>query len=256
MNKLFFFEIKRMKYKKIHIILPLIVIAIGLIGIISGNAFNEAMTNEIRMVNVFQAYTQFSFIFLGFIYIYLFCEDYSKGTDQFISQLGYSKAKQIFIESIILYLYTILIVMLFIVAYALSIGCFNLSYLMLILFAIVAGTLFTLMFSCFLSMVFKKALNATAFQFLFFILFDVLNIFAYGLTNPCDSNSLATVTIRYLSGISVTHKSLSTLDLEFEKMKWVYTICPSLVYSGILFVAIFVLLSFNGGSTYVTKHKK
>ena len=28
-----------MKYKKIHIILPLIIISIGLVGIITGNAF-------------------------------------------------------------------------------------------------------------------------------------------------------------------------------------------------------------------------
>ena len=39
MSRLFKFEIKRMKYKKIHIILPLIIISIGLVGIITGNAF-------------------------------------------------------------------------------------------------------------------------------------------------------------------------------------------------------------------------
>ena len=32
MSRLFKFEIKRMKYKKIHIILPLIIISIGLVG--------------------------------------------------------------------------------------------------------------------------------------------------------------------------------------------------------------------------------
>lgn len=36
MSRLFKFEIKRMKYKKIHIILPLIIISIGLVGIITG----------------------------------------------------------------------------------------------------------------------------------------------------------------------------------------------------------------------------
>ena len=34
-----------MKYKKIHIILPLIIISIGLVGIITGNAFNENLMN-------------------------------------------------------------------------------------------------------------------------------------------------------------------------------------------------------------------
>ena len=45
MSRLFKFEIKRMKYKKIHIILPLIIISIGLVGIITGNAFNENLTS-------------------------------------------------------------------------------------------------------------------------------------------------------------------------------------------------------------------
>lgn len=75
MSRLFKFEIKRMKYKKIHIILPLIIISIGLVGIITGNAFNENLTSKVKMLNIFQAYTQFSFIFLGFVYIYLFTED-------------------------------------------------------------------------------------------------------------------------------------------------------------------------------------
>lgn len=46
MSRLFKFEIKRMKYKKIHIILPLIIISIGLVGIITGNAFNEKFNEQ------------------------------------------------------------------------------------------------------------------------------------------------------------------------------------------------------------------
>ena len=46
MSRLFKFEIKRMKYKKIHIILPLIIISIGLVGIITGNAFEYSTHSE------------------------------------------------------------------------------------------------------------------------------------------------------------------------------------------------------------------
>ena len=53
MSRLFKFEIKRMKYKKIHIILPLIIISIGLVGIITGNAFNENLTSKVKMLNIF-----------------------------------------------------------------------------------------------------------------------------------------------------------------------------------------------------------
>ena len=121
MSRLFKFEIKRMKYKKIHIILPLIIISIGLVGIITGNAFNENLTSKVKMLNIFQAYTQFSFIFLGFVYIYLFTEDSIKGTDKYISQLGYSLAVQILFKSLILYAYTLIITTAFIIGYAISI---------------------------------------------------------------------------------------------------------------------------------------
>ena len=118
MSRLFKFEIKRMKYKKIHIILPLIIISIGLVGIITGNAFNENLTSKVKMLNIFQAYTQFSFIFLGFVYIYLFTEDSVKGTDKYISQLGYSLAVQILFKSLILYAYTLIITTAFIIGYS------------------------------------------------------------------------------------------------------------------------------------------
>lgn len=251
MNKLFRFEMKRMKYKKIHIILPLIIVAIGLIGIISGNAFNVNMDNKVRMVNIFQAYTQFSFLFLGFVYIYLFTEDVSKGTNRYISQLGYSQLQQIFVKSVLLYVYTILIVVLFILGYAASIQLLDASYLLLIVSSIVAGTLFTLLFACLMSLLLKKTLLATVIHFLFFILFDILNIFVFGLTNPCDSNSLSTVTIRSVSGIATTHRSLDTLHLDFDRFQWVYSLCPSLVYSIIIGVVVLVILMRKDRSSFL-----
>ena len=153
-----------MKYKKIHIILPLIIISIGLVGIITGNAFNENLTSKVKMLNIFQAYTQFSFIFLGFVYIYLFTEDSIKGTDKYISQLGYSLAVQILFKSLILYAYTLIITTAFIIGYAISINFTDLDYLMLIVCSIAAALLFTITFACLMSIIFKKALDATAFQ--------------------------------------------------------------------------------------------
>ena len=140
--------------------------------------------------------------------------------------------------------------------YALSINYLDLGYLMLMLCSITAASLFTIMFSCLMSIIFKKTLEATAFQLLFFILFDVLNIFAFGLTNPCDANSLATVTIRYISEIPIAHKSLETINLNFEAFKWVYTITPSIVYSIIIGIVILVLLNGRaGGLKHIAKYK-
>ena len=84
-----------------------------------------------------------------------------------------------------------------------------------------------------------------------------ISVFYYiGLTNPCDANSLATVTVRYISGIPIAHKSLESIKLDFETFKWVYTITPSIVYSIIIIIIILVLLCGKRvGGIYVTKHK-
>lgn len=164
MSRLFKFEIKRMKYKKIHIILPLIIISIGLVGIITGNAFNENLTSKVKMLNIFQAYTQFSFIFLGFVYIYLFTEDSVKGTDKYISQLGYSLAVQILFKSLILYAYTLIITTAFIIGYAISIHFTDLDYLILIVCSIAAALLFTITFACLMSIIFKKGFRCNSFS--------------------------------------------------------------------------------------------
>ena len=81
-------------------------------------------------------------------------------------------------------------------------------------------------------------------------------LFTFGLTNPCDANSLATVTVRYISGIPIAHKSLESIKLDFETFKWVYTITPSIVYSIMIIIIILVLLCGKRvGGIYVTKHK-
>ena len=140
--------------------------------------------------------------------------------------------------------------------YAISIHFTDLDYLILIVCSIAAALLFTITFACLMSIIFKKALDATAFQLVFFIIFDVLNIFTFGLTNPCDANSLATVTVRYISGIPIAHKSLESIKLDFETFKWVYTITPSIVYSIIIIIIILVILCGKRvGGIYVTKHK-
>ena len=72
----------------------------------------------------------------------------------------------------------------------------------------------------------------------------------------CDANSLATVTVRYISGIPIAHKSLESIKLDFETFKWVYTITPSIVYSIIIIIIILVILCGKRvGGIYVTKHK-
>lgn len=250
MKNLFKFELLRLKYKKIILFLPLIVFGIGFVGAIIGSAYSETVSNEMKMLSIYQSYTQFSFIFLGFIYAYVFTEDFSKGIGNYLEQMGYSLLKQLIVKIIILFILTCLSILLFTLVYSLIIGFNDCEYICLLLASIIFGILFIIIFTCFVSVLLKKVLLTTLVEFVLYILFDVINIYLYGLTNPCDANSLSTITFKYLSGIELGHKTLETLNLSFESNKILFTLGPAAVYAIIFSIILFIIVRTRRRITY------
>lgn len=234
MKKLLKFELKRFKHRKILILLPLILIAIGVAGLLLGSAYHNNFTPKLNMLNVYNAYSQFAFLFVSYIYISVLTEDFSKGYYRFFEQIGYSLSKCIFIKSLILFIISIIVTDLFMIIYALIINVADLQYLGLMLISVDLGLLFILLLSNVLALIFKKVTIATVLSFVLYIVFDFANLVAYGLTNPCDANSLACVTFGQLSGLELTHDSLSKLNLNFVDNSVIFTTLPAIIYCLIL----------------------
>lgn len=242
MNKLFKFEFKRLLSKKIIFFLPLILIAIGISGILLGSVYGNDLNEKVLLLNVFNAFTQFSFLFLSFIYISVLAEDFSKGNYKFLQQLGFSLGNSMMIKSLILYLISIVVADLFIIIYATIIAISDWSFVMLMVGTVDLGLLFIIFLSNILSIIFKRIMTATVISFVLYIIFDFINLVLFGLTNPCDANSISSVTLGQLAGLPLIHDSLSTLNLNYEQYSLVFTMLPSIIYCLVLFIVLYVLL--------------
>lgn len=242
MKKLLKFESKRLCNKKTIILLPLILIAIGLAGIMLGSAYNNDFSPKICMLNVYNAYSQFAFLFLSFIYISILAEDFSKGYYKFYKQIGFSLIECMVTKSILLYAITILITDAFMFIYSIIVNVSDFGFVGLMILSVDLGLLFILLLSNVLALIFKKTTIATVVSFVLYIAFDFTNLVAYGLTNPCDANSLACVTFGQLAGLKLTHESLSKLGLNYVGNSLIYTTGPALVYILILIIIIYILI--------------
>lgn len=242
MENLLKFEFKRLWSKKIIIFLPIILIAIGTSGILLGSVYGNDFNEKVLLLNVYNAFTQFSFLFLSFIYISVLAEDFSKGNYKFLQQLGFSLEKLMLIKLMILYLISIVVADLFIIVYATVINIPDWSFVMLMIGTVDLGLLFIVFLSNLLSIIFKRIMTATVVSFILYIIFDFVNLVLFGLTNPCDANSLSCVTLGQLAGLPLTHDSLSTLTLNYEQYSLLFTMLPSAIYCLVLFVILFVLL--------------
>ena len=242
MNKLFKFEFKRLFSKKIIFFLPLILFAIGMSGILLGYVYGNNLNEKVLLLNVFNAFNQFSFLFLSFIYISVLAEDFSKGNYKFLQQLGFSLGKSMLIKSLILYFISIVIADLFIIIYAIIIGILDWSFVILMIGTVDLGLLFIIFLSNILSIIFKRITTATVISFVSYIIFDFINLVLFGLTNPCDANSLSCVTLGQLAGMPLKHDSLSTLNLNYKQYALIFTMLPSIIYCIVLLIVLYVLL--------------
>lgn len=241
MKKLLIFEFLRLKNNKILFILPSLLILIGISGILLSSVYFGTQSNyKLVCFNIYNAYAQFTFLFVSYIYIYYFSEDFKKGIYSFYRQIGYSLRSCLFTKFLLLVLISILFVDLFF----LFIICFfkaqDASYVALLISSVDVSIIFCITFSLFLSVLFKKTLIAVAVNFAIYILSNVLNLILFGLANPSDGNSLNTTTIKYLSTGELSHKSLSTVNWDFDSMKIIFSLGTPIVYSLILLLIIYI----------------
>lgn len=242
MKQLFVFEFKRMRNKKVLYFLPLIIMVIGIVGILLGNVYGNDMNDKVLILNVYNAFSQFAFLFLSFIYISVLADDFNKGSYKFFNQLGYRLGQCMFVKSFILLVVTLVVTDIFVIIYSLIINITDWSYVLLAMCSIDLGLLFILILSNVLSIILKKIMSATVISFALYIVFDFFNLLCYGLTNPCDANSLACVTLGQLAGIALTHDSLSRLSLNYFEHSWLFITFPNVIYSFLLMGVLLFLI--------------
>jgi hypothetical protein len=222
--------------------LPLILILIGFSGILLSNIYSQNSDSRIIMFNIYNAYAQFTFLFVSFIYIYYFSEDFNKGGYAFYKQIGYSLKACFKIKSFILFLISAITVDIFLILAALFLKIGDLVFISTTIISMTICLLYNIVFSAFLSFIFKKTMVATVINFAIYIISNVLNLITFGLINPMDGNSLNTVIIKYLASNTVTHKTLSKFSDKFHPWEFPLSTVIPFIYT-IVFIVILYLLT-------------
>lgn len=240
MFNLFKFEALRLKNNRILVLLPILLVIVGFSGISLTQIYDSHAPSNLTMFNIYNAYAQFVFLFVSFVYIYSFSEDFAKGSYAFYRQIGYSLRKCLFVKFILLYLPTGIIVSAFLGLAGLKYQVHDFSKVGISILSINLGLLFCIAFSLFLSIIFKKTMFAAATNFVIYIACNILNLVALGLTNPLDGNSLSTSVIKYLFLGSVSNHSIVKVHWNLENLGSVLATIPTLVYLLIFGIVIYL----------------
>ncbi|GAB2023362.1 hypothetical protein RyT2_24380 [Pseudolactococcus yaeyamensis] len=251
MLNLFEFEYLRFKNNRVLFLLPILLIVIGFSGVLLTQIYTDgSISSYLTLFNIYNAYAQFVFLFISFIYIYSFSEDFSKGSYAFYRQIGYSLRKCLFVKLVLLYIPTALIVTFFIVLSALKFQIHEILKIVIAVITINFGLLFCIVFSLFLSLLLKKkTMFAAVTNFIIYIACNILNLVLLGLTNPLDGNSLSTSMVKYLFLGNISNQSIVRTHWNFETQNFLFAVMPSIVYVLIFGIIIYI---YSGRKNYET----
>ncbi|MDR2044794.1 MAG: hypothetical protein LBQ15_10635 [Clostridium sp.] len=234
---------KRLKNRKILLLLPILLLVIGAMGLVLGILFyGQDASPKMWLVSVYNSYTQFTFLFMIYVFVSTFSDDFAKGIYAFMKQVGYPLNQCIFTKAIAMYLVSFLGTNLFLIMTNIMSGNTDDPYLLMILVSVNLSLIFIILFAIVLSLLVKKTLAATLTGYGLFLLMDVLNFVGFGLTNPSDGNSISSVAIRVLAGQPLDHYSLSRMNLDFEKYGFLYATIPVLAWVLVLLLAVMFLV--------------
>ena len=244
MKRLFVFQGIRMCNNRILFLLPLLlIIIIGISGIFLGYLYGGSdATPKTRLLFLYNAYLQFTFLFLLYVFVSTFAKDFSNGTYTYMKQIGYSMSKCLVSKSVILFLCSIFVINIFMVITSLAFHNTDLEFLVLMLLSINLAVIFIIFFAMALSLTIKKTMPATLTGYGMFILLNIVNLVGYGITNPADGNSLSYTTFSALSGQTISHYSLSKVIIDYEKYRYILTTVPAFFWICILLIVVVFLL--------------
>ena len=117
---------------------------------------------------MFQIYTQFGFLFLGYVYIRGFTMDSKNGTFPFVQQIGYSFRAIMGMKSVIYIVTTIVYMDIVTVTYAMIAGIQDLDYILLMIIPLDLGIITLILFDLLISVIFMQVSLAYVIHILIF----------------------------------------------------------------------------------------
>ena len=220
MNKLLIFEYKRIKKTKTLYLVWILCIVIAVLGMILNEVFNGGNAAPAqKMLSIFNSYTQFSYLILGFLFVSTFTKDNSNGVSFFYKQLGYTYKTQYICKSVVLFLCTVPLINIITLICNFIYKNTDWKYLITMLISITLSHIYIILLASLVSLCFKTTLKTVLIFYGLFVIFNILNIFGLGLINPADGNSITTYCFSNWNETLMHHYSLDKVSNDVLKNK-------------------------------------
>lgn len=212
MQALFKFEWKRLNRSKATCMAIILIVLIGVLGCILNQVFYAGLEAPKEcLISVFNSYTQFTYLILGFLFVQNFAKDYKQGVAGFYNQMGFGIMKQNFCKMLVLITVTIPAIDFFIIMSSIYYGNSSWKFLLLMLLIIDLSTLYIILLAMLVASFGKSVVGSVLVFYGLFIGFNVINLLGFGLSNPADGNSISTYLFSEYAGRRMNHYSLDKI---------------------------------------------
>ena len=195
-------------------------VVIAVLGMALNELFYKNDNNPMgKMMSIFNAYTQFSYLILGFLFVQTFAKDYPNGVVNFYKQLGYSLTQQYICKFLVMVICTVPCIDVVVLICNFAYGNNNMKFLLIELLSLTFTLGYIILLAMFVASILKNTVKAVLVFFGLFVLFNIINIVAWGLINPADGNSIVTFCMSNWAGRKVSHYSLDRFFEQIMKYK-------------------------------------
>lgn len=238
--KLFKLEVTRMIRSRILQLSLFLLILIGVLGMVLYNVYYKPR-NDSRyiLLSLYNSYTQFTYLVLGFVFVSMFCKDFQNGVYAWFKQIGYG-FRYVCIVKLIVLLVTVLPLLniVFIGAQLISKNS-DFGYFSLCTVCVNLDVIYIIILSLFISVIFKKVIQSTLIMYGMFIVFNGMNLVLYGIVNPVDSNSISSYYLSKLLNPDQSHYSLTKVSLPGSTLRLVSLLLPIIWIIVLLIATVF-----------------
>lgn len=243
MKKLLHFEFVRLIRSKVATLIIIFVFVIGVLCIAFNCIWYDSSSPMSSMIIIYNAYTQFIYLILSLVFILTFTKDYKKGVNNFYIQQGYNMIDFYISKFILLVVLTLPIIdVIFIVANVLYNNT-NMLFLVEMILIVDLSIIFVILLSMAISILTRNVFKAIIIFYGLFVLFNIGNLFLFGLFNPADWNSISTYLLNLMSDPNAIHYSLDNINLGSVKHKSVISVVVPLLDSLIMLLVDVLLLN-------------
>lgn len=227
MGNLFKMEFKRLLRSRVYQLCQLLLILIGgLAAILNYVYYRGQGDSRYNLFGLYNSYTQFTYLVLGFVFISMFAKDFQNGVYSWFRQLGYDFGRIIAVKLAVLITAILpLLNLIFIVVQLFSDKLYY-GYFIKCLLSVNFGVIYIMVLALTISLLFKKVIQSTLIMYGLFIVLNGLNLVLYGLVNPSDANSITSYYLCKEINPNYVHYSLDKLSLSHRGLELIALSLP------------------------------